>query len=108
MSNKNDSHAQDENGSAELLRHQRIEAAKDAIVRCPSFADMMSPPAACALDMATAAIDAASAIHSPAACVTQADIVAVISDSIGPGFLPEDTLEDMAHGVLQKFDVRPK
>ncbi|MFZ5713074.1 MAG: hypothetical protein ACOY3N_09560 [Bradyrhizobium sp.] len=60
------SHAQDAEGSAELLRHQRIEAAKDAIMRCPAFADMMAPPSMCALDMATAAVDAVSAIRTPA------------------------------------------
>jgi hypothetical protein len=52
----------------ELARHKRIEVAKDAILRCPSFADIMSPPSLCAGDMAEAVVDALAA-QPPAAPV---------------------------------------
>lgn len=46
-----------EDDKAELERHQRVLAAQDAIMRCPSFADLHRSPSLCALDMAEAVID---------------------------------------------------
>lgn len=58
------SHDAQPTADPDLLRHQRIEAAREAIIKCPSFADLNRSPRLCALDMAEAAIDAAYSITS--------------------------------------------